>query len=179
MWRQRLIAFLLSMALGPGILFAAAATPGTSRNTHHTTVADAARSPIYGIAIPSGYRSWELVAPAEEAEPFDELRVVLGNPIAIRAYRQKSARFPDGSMLVKLAWKRTPSPDFETATIPGEPTTVQVMVKDAQRFAASGGWGYGRFIAGVPVDKAQHETCFGCHDARVRDRDYVFTRWAP
>jgi hypothetical protein len=29
------------------------------------------------------------------------------------------------------------------------------------------------------VDQAQHETCFACHAARVKDRDYVFTRYAP
>jgi hypothetical protein len=28
------------------------------------------------------------------------------------------------------------------------------------------------------VDEAQHETCFACHEARVKDRDYVFTRYA-
>ncbi|WP_206685169.1 hypothetical protein, partial [Escherichia coli] len=36
----------------------------------------AAASPIYGVTIPPGYRKWEMVAPAEEAAPLDELRVV-------------------------------------------------------------------------------------------------------
>ena len=179
MWRHRLVAVLLSVSAGPAIIAAVAATPGSVRGHVPQAVSRPAVSPIYGVAIPPAYRSWELVAPAEEAAPFDELRVVLANPIAIRAYRQKKARFPDGSTLVKLAWKRKQSPDFESATIPGDPTTVQIMVKDAKRYPASGGWGFGRFIGGVPVDRAQHESCFACHDARVRDRDYVFTRWAP
>jgi hypothetical protein len=29
------------------------------------------------------------------------------------------------------------------------------------------------------VDEAQHQTCFACHESRVKDRDYVFTRLAP
>jgi hypothetical protein len=56
---------------------------------------------------------------------------------------------------------------------------VQVMVKDAKRYAATGGWGFGRFIDGKPVDEAQHQTCFACHEARARNHDYVFTRYAP
>ncbi|RUW31923.1 cytochrome C oxidase subunit III, partial [Mesorhizobium sp. M1E.F.Ca.ET.041.01.1.1] len=29
------------------------------------------------------------------------------------------------------------------------------------------------------VDEAQHQTCFACHQARVRGHDHVFTRLAP
>ncbi|ESJ18549.1 cytochrome C oxidase subunit III [Cupriavidus sp. HPC(L)] len=136
-------------------------------------------SPIYGVTIPPGYRKWQLIAPAEEAAPLDELRVVLGNPEAMEAIERSAKRFPDGAVLVKLAYKRKPSPDFEPATIPGQPTTVQVMVKDSRRYASTGGWGFGRFANGVAVDAAQHQTCFACHAARVKDRDYVFTRFAP
>lgn len=39
--------------------------------------------PLYGIAIPEGYRGWELIAPAREDAPFDELRVVLGKPVVV------------------------------------------------------------------------------------------------
>jgi hypothetical protein len=136
-------------------------------------------SPIFGVRIPAGYRDWTLVAPAQEAAPLDELRSVVGNGKALKAYRANSLPFPDGTVLVKLAWKHMPSPDFPPASIPGAPTTVQVMVKDSKRYAATGGWGFGRFVDGKPVDQAQHETCFACHAARVEDRDYVFTRYAP
>lgn len=47
-----------------------------------------AASPIYDVTIPVGYRDWRLIAPATEDAPFDELRVVLGNPIAIDAFRR-------------------------------------------------------------------------------------------
>lgn len=136
-------------------------------------------SPLYGVSLPSGYRHWELIAPALEAEPLNELRAVVGNRIAIEAYRKSKLPFPDGAVLVKLAWKRRPSMEFEPASVPGVPTTVQVMVKDARRYPASGGWGFGRFVNGAPADAAQHRTCFGCHQARVSRHDYVFTRFAP
>jgi hypothetical protein len=32
---------------------------------------------------------------------------------------------------------------------------------------------------GKPVDAARHENCLACHEARVKDRDFVFARYAP
>ncbi|MDA9399738.1 cytochrome P460 family protein [Bradyrhizobium sp. CCBAU 45389] len=141
--------------------------------------APANASPIFGVTIPPGYKQWELIAPAEEAAPLDELRAVLGNQTAVDAYQAGKLPFPDGTILVKRAWKRKQSPEFASATIPGAATTVQVMVKDSKKYASTGGWGFGRFIDGKPVDEAQHRTCWGCHEARARSRDYVFTRLAP
>ncbi len=135
-------------------------------------------SPIYGVTVPDGYRQWQLIAPALEDEPLNELRAVDGNDIAINAYRVGTLPFPDGAVLVKLAWMRRQSPEFEPASVPGAATTVQIMVKDSKKYAASGGWGFGRFIDSKPVDEAQHQTCFACHEARVRGQDFVFTRYA-
>ncbi len=136
-------------------------------------------SPIYGVTIPDGYRQWELIAPAQEGAPLNELRAVLGNDIAVKAYRDGTRPFPDGTVLAKLAWQHVPSPEFEPAAIPGAATTVQFMVKDSKKYAATGGWGFGRFVDGKPADEAQHRTCFACHQARVKNRDFVFTRWVP
>jgi hypothetical protein len=136
-------------------------------------------SPIFGVTIPAGYKQWELIAPAEEATPLNELRAVVGNQTAMDAYQAEKLPFPDGTILVKRAWKRKPSPDFASATIPGAATTVQVMVKDSKKYASTGGWGFGRFVDGKPVDEAQHRTCFACHDAHAKGHDYVFTRLAP
>ncbi|MDH1011083.1 cytochrome P460 family protein [Pseudomonas nicosulfuronedens] len=141
--------------------------------------ADGDASPIYGVRMPEGYRNWQLIAPAQEAAPLNELRAVLGNDIAMKAYRAGTLPFPDGSVLAKLAWKHVQSPEFEPASIPGAATTVQFMVKDSKKYAATGGWGFARFIDGKPADEAQHQTCLACHQARVKDHDLVFTRYAP
>ena len=135
-------------------------------------------SPIYGVTIPHGYRQWQLIAPAEEAAPLNEIRAVLGNAVAVSAYRDGTLPFPDGTVLAKLAWKHVPSPDFVSASIPGAATTVQFMVKDSKKYAATGGWGFGRFVNGKAADEAQHRTCFACHQARAKAHDYVFTRYA-
>ena len=82
-------------------------------------------------------------------------------------------------VLVKLAWKHTQSTEFPAAFVPGAATTVQVMVKDSVRYAETGGWGFGRFLDGKPVDEEQHRTCYGCHLGNVRGHDLVFNRFAP
>lgn len=141
--------------------------------------AEPASSPIFGVTIPSGYRQWEIVAPSQETGNLDELRIVLGNPLAIKAYQDGTLPFPDGTVLAKLAWKRVQSSEFGPAYVPGAATTVQFMVKDSKKYASTGGWGFGRFIDGKPADKAQHQTCFACHAANVKSHDFVFTRLAP
>jgi hypothetical protein len=126
--------------------------------------AGAGVSPIFEVAIPAGYRQWELIAPSHEA-PFEDLRGILGNSMSMKAYRDGTLPFPDGSILAKIAWKRVPSAEFEGAYVPGPATTVQIMVKDSRKYASTGGWGFGRFVDGKPVDEAQHKTCFPCHAA--------------
>lgn len=158
---------------------ATVATAESGARSNPGTAGNPDASPIYGVTLPEGYRNWQLVAPALEGEPLNELRTVVGNKIAIDAYKRGALPFPDGAVLVKLAWKYTQSPEFKSALVPGHATTVQVMVKDSKKYAASGGWGYGRFIDGKPADLAQHQTCFACHASLVKNRDYVFTRLAP
>jgi hypothetical protein len=168
------ISVLAAMAV-----FTIAAMPFSSEHPHD------AGFPIVGVTIPSGYRHWELVAPSHEAGNLDELRGILGNSPAMKAYWQGKLPFPDGAILVKLAWKHVPSAQYDAALgqrqafVPGRATTVQVMVKDSKRYAATGGWGFGRFIDGKPVDEAQHQTCFPCHEANTKLHDFVFRRLAP
>jgi hypothetical protein len=159
------------------VVFAVAA--GSCAAAATIAAGDDRASPIYGVTLPQGYRHWEFIAPAHETPPLDELRVVVGNDVALKAYREGTLPFPDGSVLVKLAWKHKPSPEFAPAFIPGAATTVQVMVKDSRKYASSGGWGFGRFVDGMPADRAEHQTCLGCHQARVVNHDLVFTRYAP
>ena len=156
--------------------FAVASNAGETAQKPATS---ALASPLYGVTIPKGYRQWQLIAPALESEPLNELRAVLGNAKAVEAYTASRMPFPDGTILVKLAWKHIKSPEFDPALVPGAATTVQVMVKDSKKYAATGGWGFGRFVDGQPADLAQHQTCFACHAARVAERDYVFTKLAP
>ena len=141
------------------------------------TASDISAAPT-GVTIPKGYRNWQVIAPSQR-DDMDQLRVILGNDIAMKAYRSKSLPFPDGAILAKLIWKRAKSAEFDNTFVPGEPVRVEFMVKDAKKYAGTGGWGFGRFVNGKPADEKQHGTCWPCHQANVKEHDWVFTRYAP
>lgn len=141
-------------------------------------------APIFGIKIPPGYRDWKLISVAHEAGTLNDLRAVLGNDVAVAAYRENKLPFPDGAIIARLAWSYVPSEEnnkvFGRAQsfVAGDPTNVQFMVKDSTKFASTGGWGFAQFKEGKPADAALLKTCFPCH-VPVKARDYVFTRYAP
>jgi len=63
-----------------------------------------ADEPIYGIKLPPDYRDWKLISVAHEEGSLNDLRGVLGNDVAIRAYREGQLPFPDGTIIARLAW---------------------------------------------------------------------------
>src|SRR5580692_11609238 len=67
--------------------------------------ADEGADPVFGIKMPAGFRDWRLISVAHEAGKLDDLRAVLGNDIAIKAYRKGTLPFPDGAIVARLAWK--------------------------------------------------------------------------
>jgi Cytochrome P460 len=175
------------------IVFLAAAVAAVVAVVHSSAPAsghtDEAASPIYGVTIPPGYRDWKMIAVAQlKTDKVDQMRAQFGNEIAINAYKQGKVLFPDGAIIVALHWTRVPSEDnnkvlagpFPGAQsfVVGSPVNMQVMVKDSQKYAATGGWGFGDFKDGKPGDEALHKTCFSCHEP-AKDRDFVFTRYAP
>ncbi len=153
------------------------ASAGLLLSSFPATAAEVAAAPN-GMTIPKGYRSWQVVAPSQRDDK-DEIRVILGNNIAMKAFRAKELPFPDGAILAKLAWKRAKSAEFDNTFVPGEPQRIEFMVKNSKKFAATGGWGFGRFVNGKPASEQDHATCFPCHAANVKGNDFVFTRYAP
>lgn len=145
-------------------------------------------SPVYGVKLPKGYRDWKLVSVAHEAGKNNDIRAILGNDIAVRAFREGKRPFPDGAVLVRLAWRFESSPRNDSvfpapqSFVAGAPVNVQVSVKDSKRYAASGGWGYGQFENGVAnQDPALTRACFTCHtklDAIDKNADLVFTDYS-
>jgi hypothetical protein len=143
-------------------------------------------SPDYGVTLPPGYRSWEVVSVAHEAGNNNDIRVILGNAIAMKAYRSGTLPFPDGSILARIAWKYVPSErnnaifGREQSFVAGDPTNVQIDVKDSRRYASSGGWGYGQFENGKanPSETLIH-TCVACHQRLPPEADLVFTTYSP
>ena len=146
--------------------------------------ADEEAAPIFGVKIPSGYRDWRLVSVAHEAGNLNDFRAILGNDVAIKAYREGKLPFPDGTILVRLAWSYVTSEENnkvfgrDQSFVAGPPINVQLMVKDSRKYAATGGWGFGFFEDGKPVEGAPMNSCFPCHN-QAKASDLVFTHYAP
>ena len=143
-------------------------------------------APIFVKEIPRGYRDWKVVSVAHEAGALNDIRAVLANDLAIKAYREGKP-FPEGAIVGRTAWAFVPSEENnktfgrEQSFVAGSPTAayLQFMVKDSKKYAATGGWGYSSFDKdGKPFDDAAMTKCFPCHQA-VKDRDFIFTRYAP
>jgi hypothetical protein len=153
--------------------------------------ADGEAAPIYGIKIPAGYRDWRLISVNRLAgDTVKQVRAQLGNDIAIDAFRAGKLPFPDGTIIAALHWNEVSSDEnnkvlaigFPGANLQsfaaGSAVNIQLMVKDSNKYAASGGWGFADFTNGKPGNEALHKTCFACHEP-AKARDYVFTHYAP
>ena len=151
---------------------------------HASRDGDGEASPIFGIKIPPGYRDWRLISVAHEEGKLNDLRAVLGNDIAIKAYREGTLPFPDGAIIARLAWNYVPSEEnnkvfgHPQSFVAGPATNIQFMVKDSTKYASTGGWGFAQFQDGKPAEETLLSACFGCH-VPVKGRDYVFTQYAP
>ena len=148
--------------------------------------ADEEASPIFGVKLPAGYRAWQMISVAHEAGSFNDIRAVLGNDIAVKAYREGERPFPDGAIIARLAWKYVPSEENNAifgqaqSFVPGTATNIQFSVKDSKKYGDTNGWGYGQFEDGKPNrDEALMKTCAPCHARAPKSDDFVFTRYAP
>jgi Cytochrome P460 len=151
----------------------------------HASGPSSGATPISEAVVPHGYRDWRLISVAHEAGNLNDLRAVLGNDRAIEAYRAGKLPFPDGAVIVRLAWSYVPSLENDKvfgrpqSFVAGSPTEgVQFMIKDSKKYASTGGWGFADFIGGKPLSEAALKGCFSCH-VPARAQDYVFTHYAP
>src|ERR1700735_2783764 len=111
--------------------------------TNASGQADGEAAPIFGVKVPPGYRDWKLISVAHEAGTLNDFRAVLGNDIAIKAYREEKLLFPDGTIVARLAWSYVPSEENnkvfgrDQSFVAGSPKNGgQFMVKDSKKYAA-------------------------------------------
>jgi hypothetical protein len=142
-------------------------------------------SAIFVTEMPAGYRDWRLVSVAHEEGNLHSFAAVLGNDVAIKAFRDGVLPFPDGTIIAALHYHHVPSAENnkifgrEQSFVAGAPSNVQFMIKDSKKYGSTGGWGFGHFQEGKPLtDKVKLSSCFECH-SQNKERDLVFTRYAP
>jgi hypothetical protein len=156
-----------------------------SATSADTRGANANTAPVPVTEIPPGYRDWRWISVAHEEGNLHSFAALLGNDVAIKAYREGKLTYPDGTIIAALHYHHVSSEENnkifgrEQSFVPGDPSNIQFMIKDSKKFASTGGWGFGHFQDGKPLtDTAKIKECFDCH-AKIKDRDLVFTRYAP
>ena len=144
-----------------------------------------------------GYEDWQVVAPSQ-TDAAKVMRVILANPVMIKAYRAgipaNGKPFPDGSKIAKIEWrprKITDAPFSATTpdTVPGILTEVEFIEKNAKRFSDTNGWGYAVFdydaasdtfapgtLAGKPPQGNDAKCGAACHKLAAAT-DYIFTAY--
>lgn len=128
-----------------------------------------------------GYEDWAVVSSARTDEV---LKVIVGNPAMIKAYKAgapgNGQPFPEGAKMAKLQWsfKKSTEAPF-VVDVPNEFKQAFVMEKDSKRFPKTGGWGYAVFNYDTATDKFTPDATspadcgHSCHVA-VRNKDYIF-----
>jgi hypothetical protein len=92
-------------------------------------------APIFVTKIPAGYRDWKLVSVSHEEGSLNSIGAILGNDVAIKAYREGKLPFPDGTIVAALHYSHVPSAEnnkvFGQAQsfVPGPPRTLSLWSK--------------------------------------------------
>jgi cytochrome P460 len=88
---KRIIFLLVPAAMVVGI------TAGITERTGHANQ-DQVAAPMFLTEKPSGFREWKFISVAHEEGNLNSFAAVLGNDVAIKAYRDKTLPFPDGNI---------------------------------------------------------------------------------
>ena len=140
------------------------------------------------VPYPEGYRHWTFLHASMVPPAFDAfgkkpcvkpctagIFYFYGNAEAMQGLRTGS--YPDGAVIAEEMLEFLG--DAKGGGKEGQRRVVGVMVKDARRYFATGGWGYGSFDEASKTDKldaAARTACYQCHVAR-KDQGYVFTEY--
>lgn len=128
-----------------------------------------------------GYEDWRLIS---SAKTDDRMKVILGNPTIIAAYKSgipgNGKPFPDGSKIAKVQWKPKKSTEAPFAVVvPDTLADLFFMEKDSKKFPDTGGWAYAQFdydpvtATFMPNNGGTLNCGHVCHVA-VKTKDYVF-----
>ncbi|MEO5891464.1 MAG: cytochrome P460 family protein [Ferruginibacter sp.] len=130
-----------------------------------------------GISFMADYKNWVAIGSSERSDK-GTLRVIVGNAVTVKAIKENHTnQWPDGSALAKIIWVQTL--DSLGNIHAGEFTQVDFMIKNKEKYPATGGWGYARWAKGIQLkpygSNAFFTTeCANCHRS-MKDNDYVFT----
>ncbi len=132
------------------------------------------------VPYPDGYRSWTHVKSMvlfddhPLADPFEGIHHVYANAAALKGLQEGS--FADGAILVFDLLEATQS---EGVLIEGARKRLDIMHRDASRYASTGDWGFETFVGDSRSERLVQDvvvSCYACHTSQA-DRSFVFSRW--
>jgi hypothetical protein len=153
------------------------ATPTTAPEAQKTGVSMKQILPeLNGLPMPAGYQMWKPISTTDRGDNHT-LRLILGNDVAVKAIAEKKIMpWPDGAAFAKVAWQA--ASDGNGGLTAGKFLQVEFMVKDAQKYSKTLGWGFGRWrgLDLKPYGKDAHFAgeCVGCH-MPLKGNDYVYS----
>jgi hypothetical protein len=129
-----------------------------------------------GVEFIPDYKNWKAISSTDR---FDNktMRVILGNDVAVKAIAENHINpWPDGTTFAKVTWFQ--QPDGKGFVQTGAFQQVEFMIKGSKKYAATDGWGWGRWrgtdLKPYGTDAAFTNECTGCHEP-VRKNDFVYT----
>jgi hypothetical protein len=136
-----------------------------------------------GLAIPAGFDHWYLVnsmvitkdSPLSDA--IGGLHHIYVNSVGFaRLKAGGSAPYPDGTIFVDDVREFSL---VDGSYVQGGRKAIPVMLKNAKRYASTGGWGFQAWAGGDPgkplvTDSAK--ACFACHTPQ-KANDYTFSAY--
>jgi Cytochrome P460/Haem-binding domain len=137
---------------------------------------EAVKPEFNGVPFDPAFESWKPISTTDRGDN-NTFRFILGNDVAVKAAQTgNTLPWPDGARLAKIAWQQKTGPDG--LVHPGKFVQVELMLKDAQRYKDTEGWGWGRWrgmdLTPYGKDADFVNECTGCHRP-LHGNDYVYT----
>jgi hypothetical protein len=128
------------------------------------------------VPFPADYRTWAVTRSfvAGPESPAPGFHHYYANARAVEGFT--TGKFADGAVIVdeRLAVELRGGGSFE-----GRRISVSVMMKDSQRYAETGGWGFDMAAGDGQTLGASAETRAACHTchSKQKERDFVFSAY--
>jgi hypothetical protein len=142
----------------------------------------------YEVPFPNGFRDWFAVNSmivTKDSAMFDQIggmHIVYVNAKGLPTLKKGGPfPYPDGTVFADDVHEFSVK---EGSYVEGNKKAVTVMVKDAKKYATTGGWGFQVWAGGDPskplVPDAAHaiQACFVCHTPQ-QAQDYTFSTYIP
>lgn len=140
------------------------------------------------VPFPNGFRDWFAVNSmivTKDSPMFGQIggmHIIYVNAQGLATLKTGGPfPYPDGSVFADDVHEFSVQ---DGSYVEGKKKAVTVMIKDAKKYTANGGWGFQAWAGGDPskplVPDAAHATqaCFACHTPQ-KSQDFTFSTYIP